>query len=108
MTNKKKLNRPPPDNVAEKDSPNDYTGRSADERVFFINLGFMKFGTSDKFQGASMFILVILSICLTIASIVGFYSSSDKVMSFIDWGTFPLLLTIGAAIGRSVEGGDNN
>lgn len=96
--------RPEAGQVRLKDKPSDYTGADAPERVFFVNLWFMKYGTTDKFQGAALFISILLLILFVILAIISAIrpeaSLIDKAFSWVG-STF--LVVVGAAIGRSTK-----
>lgn len=49
----------------------DFTGRTAPERVLFFNIGFFKYGTSDKAHGASVALSGALLIMIALVAILG-------------------------------------
>ncbi len=72
--------------------------------MLHINLGFIKFGTDDKFQGAAILISIFL-VALCIAALLsslhdGLQPVCDKI---IGWAQPILLVVIGAAIGKSAS-----
>lgn len=81
----------------------DYTGKRADQRVLYINLYFLKYGTNDKVHAASLLISCFLLIVITlliISTIFGWVDASDDfVEKMFDWLTNTVLFTIGVAIG---------
>lgn len=92
------------------DKPTDYTGGDpAAGRVLVINLGFFKYGTSDRFQGAAILMSVILLglvATLLIASILADIPDNrfDKIFS---WLGSAFLLVVGVAIGRATATKDD-
>lgn len=106
----KKLQRPNPGQVAGKDTPADYTGEEAPERVLRINLCFLKYGTNDKVQGAAIFIcLFLLILFLLIIGCGAFFSSSrDWLEKPLPWIQNTFILVVGMALGRSIKDTDKN
>lgn len=104
---RQRLRAPSPDKVVKKDEPADYTGSGpVRDRVLVINLGFFKYGTSDRFQGAALVLaiaLLFLVLLLIIASVVTDISDArfDGIFQWLG-GTF--LLVTGVAIGRATSG----
>jgi hypothetical protein len=97
------LKRPSSANVGIRDSPADYTGADAPERVLIINLFFLRYGTTDRFQGAAIFLPFFLLSLLAIVIIVGLIKSDetpwfDRVFS---WLGSAFLIVAGVAIGRA-------
>lgn len=102
---RKPLKRPAAQDVIRKDGPADYTGPSANDRVLYINLGFIKYGTTDKLQGAALFLSIILLFFVCVALILGFWMDSAWAKEAIAWLGTPLLLVIGVAVGRGAPDG---
>ena len=104
---RQRLRAPPPDKVVKKDEPADYTGSGpVADRVLVINLGFFKYGTNDRFQGAALLLatlLLFLVLLLIIASVVVDIPDA-RFGEVFQWlgGTF--LLVTGVAIGRATSG----
>lgn len=79
------------------------TGPDADDRVFFLNLYIIRYGTKDHTQGGAMF-LAILFLLIAVAIIyLGFGATKEnlswfeKVISLV-WGA--LMFVVGVIIGR--------
>lgn len=99
---RKPLKRPTTVDESSKDTPADYTGKDAPERVFHFNLGFLKFGTSDKIQGAAVLlsILILIVICGVFAA--GLSNSSNPwIEKAFGWLSSAFLFVVGVAVGRS-------
>jgi membrane-associated PAP2 superfamily phosphatase len=101
----KKLRKPSPENVKPKDTPDDYTGPAASNRVLWINLWFLKYGTNDKFQGAAIFFALIVVVLIAVSLLIGCFCPEkqiwlDKHMSWLQW---IFTFTIGIAIGKSIN-----
>lgn len=101
---RKPLKRPRPEDIAtNKDSPSDYTGENASDRVVFLNLWFFKYGTNDKTHGAavifSLFLLIAFILITTIDAVTHLERKEfiERSASLL-WNAF--LLTLGVAIGR--------
>ena len=99
----RKLKRIDPDKMAGSDNPSDYTGSDAvPDRVLRINLGFFKYGTNDKTQGAAIFFSLLLLILIFLTIILQcFFPIIDK---FLPWLQSTFILIIGIALGRSSKG----
>jgi len=106
MMNFKKLKKPAPENVKPKDIPADYTGENASERYLFLNFGFLKYGTNDKFQGAAILFALFIFILIIISIIMGFVFPSACGWSekCLGWLQNTFILIIGVAIGKSLNG----
>jgi hypothetical protein len=98
------LRRPPAANVGLRDSPADYTGADAPERVLLINLGFLRYGTIDRLQGAAIFLALFLLLLIAVVIIVGLFKGDspwfDRVFAWLG-GAF--LFVAGVAIGRGAS-----
>jgi hypothetical protein len=86
----------------------DQTGPEASGRTFYLNVGILRYGTSDKIQGAAillaLFILIFYLIVLTFSifgSITVFNQTIiEKTLSAL-WNGF--WLALGVAFGRGVN-----
>lgn len=99
---RKPLIRPQSESVIDRDAPDDYTSPVASNRSFFVNLYFMRFGTSDRLQGAAIFLSVIFLIMVAALMIVGFLNGA-WAKDALTWITSPLMLVVGVAVGRNVK-----
>lgn len=99
---RKRLKRPPASDVVRKDSPSDYTGDNADERVLYINLYFIKFGSTDRLQGAALMLSMVLLFLIALSILGGFVSDSSWAKEAIAWLGTPLMLVVGVAVGRAL------
>jgi len=88
----------------------DYTGDSAADRVFYVNLVILKYGTNDKVHAAAL----ILSMVLLIATI-GIYAAGFFVTDTTwaeraaQWLGSAFLFVAGVALGKAgSEGGDGS
>lgn len=99
---RKVLRRPSSEEVIQKDSPADYTGPDAAERVLHINLGFLRFGTTDKLQGAALVVLMLLFPILILVVILGMFPASNAWADRIfGWIGPVIVLVSGVAVGRA-------
>lgn len=103
---RKTLKKPEVVDVTSKDIPADYTGREAPERVFHFNLYFLKFGTSDRIQGAAVLLSILLLIVIC-GVIIGGISRPDNpwVEKAFGWLSSAFLFVVGVAVGRSGQDG---
>lgn len=102
---------PPPNNVspepdqATKRALRDLTGPTANNRVLYVNLGFARFGTSDKIQGAAMVLAAFLFLFLVGITIAGFIGANaawaDKAFQ---WTSGAFLFVAGVALGKAASG----
>ena len=101
----KKLKKPSPEHVKPKDKSTDYTGESAPERVLWINLYFIKYGTNDKFQGAAIFFSLLMIFLMLIMVIIGCFKCESQAWAekFIGWLQTMLVFTVGIGIGKSIS-----
>lgn len=101
------LQIPPPNNTstvpdnATKKGLNDYTGGEADNRVLHINLGFFKYGTSDKTHAAALVLSLLLF--LTIVGVIIFGDGHDWAKEVFRWLGGAFLFVTGVAIGKGGE-----
>ena len=105
----KRLKDPPKDRILLRDTPADYTSPDgAPERVLLINLGIMKYGTTDRLQGAALFLAVIL-ICLVIVLYISslIKESPDLFNHIFPWVANVFALVVGVAIGRGGGSAEN-
>lgn len=104
----KPLKRPLASDVVNRDSPGDYTqSSSAPNRSFYVTLLFMRFGTTDKFQGAAFFLTLVLLLLLVGAWVVGIWYPTHWEKAW-DLLTTPFTLALGVAIGSSSKTKDDN
>lgn len=96
----KPLKRPPAGQVVRTDSPDDYTSHNAKDRVLFVNLGLIKFGTTDKIQGAAIFLTIVFLLMAILIILFSLKAGWDWAKDVLGWLTTPLMLTVGVAIGR--------
>jgi arginine exporter protein ArgO len=98
---------PIPDKYTEKE-PVDQTGPKAPGRVFLINFGFVKYGSTDKAHGAavllSLILLIIILIVICIGFKIGFSPWLDRVFT---WLGSAFLFLAGVAVGRSPPSNEN-
>jgi arginine exporter protein ArgO len=100
----RRLKRPQPSNVGPRDTPADYTGVDAPERVLIINLGILRYGTTDRFQGAAIFLSFILLFLLALVMIFGFICGETPLFDRIfGWLGSAFLFVAGVAIGRAAS-----
>lgn len=103
------LKRPPAGDVKPVDDLSDYTGDSASDRTFFINFYFMKFGTTDRIQGAAVMFSLFLLLLIFLTIFLGAGSSNKEQMAWLDqafrWLGSAFLFAIGIALGRSGRSG---
>jgi hypothetical protein len=106
MTNptssRRKLKKPTAVDVSSKDNPSDYTGPDAPERVFHFNLKFIRFGTSDKIQGAAVLLSILLLLVIAGVIVAGLYNpTSPWIDKVFGWLSAAFLFVVGVAVGRS-------
>ena len=79
----------------------DFTGPSAENRVLHINLGFFRYGTSDKIHAAAMVLSLLLFLAIGGVFFSGIWLTSaewpDKVFS---WLSSTFLFVTGVALGK--------
>jgi hypothetical protein len=98
----RRLNKPSADRVLQRDTPADYTADEAPERVLHINMGFLKFGTNDKLQGAAIVLAVFLLILISAITIYGIsHQPSEFQDRVFNWLTNTFLVVLGVAVGRA-------
>jgi arginine exporter protein ArgO len=105
----RRLRRPQPADVRLRDTPADYTGSDAPERVLIINLFILRYGTSDRFQGAAIFLAFLLLLLLAAVVVLGIIYGetpwSDRVFG---WLGSAFLIVAGVAIGRATSPRDQS
>lgn len=80
----------------------DFTGDSAPERIFFINLFFFKYGTKDKAHGAAILLSLLLLFVILIVIGIGFrLGPSEWLDRVFTWLGSAFLFVAGVAVGRS-------
>ena len=91
-----------PDQDTKTGLPDDQTGPKAKGRIFFINLGFVRYGSTDKAHGAAVLLslLLFLLLCVLLVLIVRF-PDNDSLGRFFDWLSGAFLVIAGVAIGRN-------
>ncbi|MDX6750451.1 hypothetical protein SH611_11590 [Geminicoccaceae bacterium 1502E] len=79
----------------------DYTGAEASQRVLYVNLGILRYGTNDKTHAAAVVTSMSLLIMLAVVAVTGFYASDtgwrDEIFG---WLTTVYLIVTGVAVGR--------
>ena len=65
-----------------------------------MNLGFIKFGTTDFLQGAAILLTLFFLLLALVAIIVGLWNV-EWAKSVLAWIAAPLALALGVAVGRS-------
>jgi len=106
---RKPLPRPLPEDVlGDKDSNSDYTSDEADNRFLRINLGFVKYGTNDKIQGAAMLLSLLFFMLISIAILIGFWGNKTEwAQNVLQIFGPTLTLVVGVAIGQATSGDKN-
>lgn len=94
------LTKPEEGDIIHADNPDDYLSPIERNETLFINFGIMKFGTSDRLQGASMFLAIILLFLVMLALVGGIWNWA-WAKEVLVWLTTPLMLVIGVAVGRA-------
>lgn len=92
--------RPEEGSILKKDSEQDYQSPIERNKTLYINLGFVKFGISDRLQGAAIF-LTLLLLMLAFAAVTAGIWHPEWAKEVLGWLTTPLMLAIGVAVGRS-------
>ena len=106
-------NRSLPDPESRKDGRYDNEVDYSDPSVsggrrFYLNFGFMRYGTSDAIQGAALLLTFVLLILVVISVVAAFWLPSESIKDIREWLTPPIMLTLGVAIGRSNNGGTSD
>lgn len=89
----------------------DYTDptNSAEKRILFIDLGFLRYGTEDKAHAAavifsSVLLLILVLLTLILMNIGDAESCKTETLKYIfEWIKSAFMLTIGVAIGTRSE-----
>jgi hypothetical protein len=107
--NRKKM--PPPKGLSDqpdkatREQLADMTGHQAEERLLFLNLRFIRFGTRDATQAGALILCLMLSVLLIADVIAGFWAVngpwSDKIFG---WASNTFVLFAGIAVGRGTRG----
>jgi peptidoglycan/LPS O-acetylase OafA/YrhL len=86
----------------------DYTEPNAPERVFFINLGFFRYGTKDKAHGAAVLLSILLFMLLVGVIVSGYYQpeGSEWAAQVFTWLGGAFLFVVGVAVGRGTTDKD--
>ena len=80
----------------------DFTGDSAPERIFFINLYFFRYGTKDKAHGATVLLSLLLLAVILIVMAIGLHSGTSEWLDRVfTWLGSAFLFVAGVAVGRS-------
>jgi len=102
---------PAPENVAQEPDAatraglTDQTGPRAENRVFYMNLGFFRYGTDDKVHAASFVLSIFLLACT-----IGFYAAGFRTKDTqwagdaAHWFGSTFLFVAGVAIGKASGG----
>lgn len=81
----------------------DYKSPIGRNKTLYINLKFVKFGVSDRLQGAAIFLSIILLVLTFVVLVIGLFNL-DWAKEVLGWLSSPLMLAIGVAVGRSGKG----
>ncbi|MEO0484766.1 MAG: hypothetical protein AAF092_02505 [Pseudomonadota bacterium] len=94
--------QPLPDAKTKLGLPDDQTGKEAKGRIFFINLGLVRYGSTDKAHGAAVFLSLLLFVLLcALLILMVVYPENDSLGRFFDWLSGAFLVIAGVAIGRN-------
>lgn len=104
---KPKETSPVPDSVT---TASDLTGERANNRVFYINLGILKYGTDDKNHAASVFFSLLLFVVIVGCVIaLGFNLKNPEFYKEVfRWTTGTFLLVLGFALGNKDKNNGHN
>ncbi len=103
---------PPPENVspvpdeATRRGLSDYTSEAADNRVLRLNLGFLKYGTSDQTHAAAIVLSMFLLLCM--AGVLIFNINTETGWRAFQWLGSAFLFVAGVAVGRSTSSGSKD
>ena len=90
--------------LAGQDNVSDYTSNTASNRYLKINLGFIKYGTDDKTQGAAMVLSILLLLIIILTSGACLWWDKLDFATIILQLLFPAFtLVAGVAIGKSLN-----
>lgn len=95
---------PPPSNTSRTPDPatriglNDFTGGEAENRVLHINLGFFKYGTSDRTHASALVLSLLLF--LTIVGVLIFGDGGTWSQEAFHWLSSSFLFVSGVALGK--------
>lgn len=98
---------PPPRNVPREPDPAtqkfpDFTSRTAESRILYLNLGFFRYGTNDKVHAAAVTMsLVLLLVNVALIFIGLFREPTDWHKTAFQWTTNTFLFVAGFALGTS-------
>jgi len=105
------LKIPEPKNVAPipdaatKKALKDMTAESAENRVFYINLGIMKYGTDDKVHAASFVFAAILLVVTVAFYAAGFHTANTQwAEEAVKWSGNTFLFIAGIVLGKASGG----
>lgn len=78
------------------------TGESAENRVFYINLGVIKYGTDDKVHAASFIFAAILLIVTVSFYAAGFETTNTQwAEEAVKWSGNTFLVIAGIVLGKA-------
>lgn len=93
---------PLPDPPTKLGIPDDQTGPEAKGRVFYINLGFVRYGSTDKAHGAAVLLSLLLFLLMAAVLALSVCSPENALLERIfDWLSGAFLVIAGVAIGRN-------
>ena len=93
---------PSPDETTKLGLPDDQTGPKAQGRVFYINLGLVRYGSTDKAHGAAVLLSLLLFLLLASVLLLTVYFPENALLERIfDWLSGAFLVIAGVAIGRN-------
>ena len=80
----------------------DDTGRTADERALWINLGIVQYGTNDRKQGAAIVFALFILLAIGIVSVLAlFVTEAERLSHALQWLCNAFLFVLGVATGTS-------
>jgi hypothetical protein len=80
------------------------TAPEAEGRMLFIDLGFFKYGTDDKTHAGSIFLSLVLLLCMAVIGILGlFNSNTEATKAALAVFSAAFSFVAGVAIGRGTS-----
>lgn len=92
-----------PDADTRKGLSDDMTGAEARERVFYVNLGFLRYGTDDKTHAAAVIFASVLLLAVNVVIFAQFIApegNGDWAERALTWLGNAFLFIVGVAIGK--------